>query len=100
MASIFPVSHFGIVHFYLSNDTSLSDEKKNIFDRRIYVCEYTYINPVKMFRSVDFPAPLGPMMAVISPDLNSPDTDLRISLDSVMREIIFIIFRYSFDVGM
>lgn len=27
-----------------------------------------------MFNSVDFPAPLGPIIAVNSPDLNSPET--------------------------
>lgn len=39
-----------------------------------------------MFRSVDFPAPEGPMIAVNSPDLNSPDTDLRMSRVSVKRK--------------
>lgn len=34
----------------------------------------TYMNPVKIFNNVDLPAPLGPIIAVNSPDLNSPDT--------------------------
>lgn len=34
----------------------------------------TYKYPVKMFNNVDLPAPLGPIIAVNSPDLNSPDT--------------------------
>lgn len=37
----------------------------------------TYMNPVKIFNSVDLPAPLGPIIAVNSPDLNSPDTPFR-----------------------
>lgn len=37
-------------------------------------CAYMY--PVRMFSNVDFPAPLGPIIAVNSPDLNSPDTPL------------------------
>lgn len=50
----------------------------------------TYINPVRMFKSVDFPAPEGPMMAVNSPDLNSPDIDLRMSRVSVEKKIFFL----------
>lgn len=37
----------------------------------------TYIYPVRIFNNVDLPAPLGPIIAVNSPDLNSPDTPLR-----------------------
>lgn len=40
----------------------------------------TYVNAAKTFNKVDFPAPDGPMMAVNSPDLNSPLTPLRIFL--------------------
>lgn len=39
-----------------------------------------------MFNSVDFPAPDGPMIAVTSPDLNSPDTDLRMSRVTVEKK--------------
>ncbi len=45
---------------------------------------YTYMKPVKMFNNVDLPAPEGPIMAVNSPDLNSPETDLRMSRVSVL----------------
>lgn len=38
-----------------------------------------------MFNSVDFPAPDGPIMAVSSPDLNSPDIDLRMSRVSIKK---------------
>lgn len=36
----------------------------------------TYIYPVKMFNNVDLPAPDGPIIAVSSHDLNSPETPL------------------------
>lgn len=35
------------------------------------------MNPVNIFRSVDLPAPLGPIIAVNSPDLNSPDISFK-----------------------
>lgn len=34
----------------------------------------TYMKPVRIFNNVLFPAPEGPIMAVNSPDLNSPET--------------------------
>lgn len=34
----------------------------------------TYVYPAKIFKSVDFPAPDGPIMAVNSPAANSPLT--------------------------
>lgn len=46
------------------------------------------MKPVKMFNKVDLPAPEGPMIAVNSPDLNSPDTDLRMSRVSVKNKEI------------
>lgn len=45
-----------------------------------------------MFKSVDFPAPEGPMMAVNSPDLNSPDIDLRMCRVSVKQNKYFFLF--------
>lgn len=37
----------------------------------------SYVYPVRMFSSEDFPAPEGPIIAVSSPELNFPDTPFR-----------------------
>lgn len=50
----------------------------------------TNLNPVKIFRREDFPAPLGPIIAVSSPDLKPPDTPLRMCLDPVKIKIIIV----------
>lgn len=42
----------------------------------------TYVYPAKISINVLFPAPLGPIMAVSSPDLNSPFKPFRIVLFS------------------
>lgn len=46
----------------------------------IKLCDYgninTYWNPVRILRSVDFPAPDGPIIAVNSPQLKRPETPL------------------------
>lgn len=47
---------------------------------------FSYLYPVRIFSRVDFPAPEGPIMAVNSPDLNLPLTDLRIVLASAIKE--------------
>lgn len=44
-----------------------------------------------MLRSDDLPAPEGPIIAVSSPDLNSPDTDLRISRVSIKERNEFLL---------
>lgn len=41
------------------------------------------MKPVKMFSSVDLPAPLGPIMAVNWPDRNSPETPFKMLFFSV-----------------
>lgn len=50
------------------------------------MCRITYWNPVRIFNSDDFPAPEGPIIAVNSPDLNSPDTPFIICLFSEMKK--------------
>jgi len=42
----------------------------------------THLYPVRMFSSVDFPAPEGPIIAVSSPDRSLPLTDFRIVFTS------------------
>ena len=42
--------------------------------RQIFKKKSTYVNPVKIFKSDDLPAPDGPIIAVSSPERNSPDT--------------------------
>ncbi len=42
----------------------------------------TYVYPAKISINVLFPAPLGPIMAVSSPDLNSPFKPFKIVLFS------------------
>lgn len=42
----------------------------------------TYTQPARIFSSVDFPAPDGPIIAVSSPDLNSPVKPFKIILFS------------------
>lgn len=49
------------------------------------ICVLTHLYPVRMFSSVDFPAPEGPMIAVNSLDLSLPLTDLRIVFTSINR---------------
>jgi hypothetical protein len=44
----------------------------------------TYVYPAMISISVDLPAPEGPMMAVSSPDWNSPLTRFRMHFDSEM----------------
>lgn len=41
----------------------------------------TYLYPARTLRSVDFPAPDGPSIAVNSPDLNWPLTPLNINFE-------------------
>lgn len=43
----------------------------------------TYVNPVKIFIKLDFPAPEGPIMAVSSPVRNVPDIPLSTFFFSV-----------------
>lgn len=53
------------------------------------------MNPVNIFKRDDFPAPLGPIIAVNSPDLNVPETPFNIGFLSAQRNIqilIIIIF--------
>lgn len=44
------------------------------FRNIIMLMSRTYIKPVRILSNVLFPAPEGPMIAVSSPDLNSPET--------------------------
>lgn len=56
----------------------------------------THIKPVRIFKSVLLPAPLGPMMAVNSPHLNSPDTPFNIVFLAVKWNEPTLIVFYSF----
>lgn len=75
-------------------------EKRIIGRYDIMFTNITYINPVRMFKSVDFPAPEGPMMAVNSPDLNSPDIDLRMSRVSVKKKNFFLFTSINWNAGI
>lgn len=44
-----------------------------------YIKFVTHIYPARIFNRVLFPAPEGPIIAVNSPDLNSPLTPCKIS---------------------
>lgn len=52
----------------------------------------THLYPVRMFKSVDFPAPEGPMIAVNSPDRRRPLTDFRIVFASASKSYNFTCF--------
>lgn len=75
--------------FYVSNTVGIYFDKLIIyhlvkrcyltlqFDFFLYLCRYSYENPVRALSNEDLPAPEGPMMAVSCPDLNTPDTPWR-----------------------
>lgn len=46
----------------------------------------TYVYPAKISINVDFPAPDGPIIAVSSPDLNSPFKPFKIVLFSAKKK--------------
>lgn len=46
----------------------------------------TYVYPAKISINVDFPAPDGPIIAVSSPDLNSPFKPFKIVLFSANKK--------------
>lgn len=77
------VKHFNQVFPKVIKDLPYirSDKDRKVSNNCKYQIQTTYLYPARIFKSVVFPAPEGPIIACNCRDLNCPFTFLSISLE-------------------